>query len=127
MVLTILSLFIGYLTLSVSVALLYAAALGSPKPEQTIFIAFAAIGSLGFATISGYLTAIVAKRDPIFHTGLLAILFTTSWVVVIVFLPTFLPMTKPLSVAVSSLTAGVLGIMAGGWWRLQQTKTRGPL
>ncbi len=124
MFLTILSLFIGYLTLSVSIALLYS--VGASTPEFSSagqgaiaqFVAFAAICSLGFATLSGYLTAIVAKRAPIFHAGLLAVLLTVIWGISTFFGPT----AQPLSVAILNLATGVAGVMAGGWWRLRQMR-----
>ncbi len=130
MFLTILSLLIGYLTLSVSIALLYSIGIGTGlgvtelgPPDQAMtasFMAFAAVCSLGFATLSGYLTAIVAKRAPVFHTGLLAVLLAAVWGV-----STFLlPSVEPLSMAILNLVIGVAGVMAGGTWRLRQMKAK---
>jgi hypothetical protein len=65
MVLTILSLVVGYLTLSLSTALLYAPWMGSSHEMTPPFLAFAAICSLGFATLSGWLTALhLHRRTP---------------------------------------------------------------
>ncbi|MEO0769073.1 MAG: hypothetical protein AAFY72_06510, partial [Cyanobacteria bacterium J06649_4] len=80
MVLTILSLVIGYLTLSISVALLYTAWFSGAGHEVTNeFLAFASVCSLGFATLSGWLTALVAQRAPIAHAIGLAILLAVVW------------------------------------------------
>ena len=124
MFLTILSLFIGYLTLSVSIALLYSVGVSTPAFSSAgqgaiaQFMAFAAVCSLGFATLSGYLTAMVAKRAPIFHTGLLAVLLTVIWGI-----STFFgSAAQPLSVAILNLVTGVAGVMTGGWWRLRQMR-----
>lgn len=121
MVLTLLSLIIGYLTLSVSVALLYATWLSIPGQAVTPqFIAFAAVCSLGFATLSGYLTGLIAQRAPIFHTGLLSVLLTVVWAV-----STFASQsTEPLSIAILNLAIGIVGVMTGGWWRYRQMKAR---
>ncbi|MEO1390917.1 MAG: hypothetical protein AAFV85_26595 [Cyanobacteria bacterium J06634_6] len=121
MILTILSLIVGYLTLSVSVALLYAAWFSGAGNEVTNeFIAFASVCSLGFATLSGWLTALVAQRAPIFHSGLLAILLAVVWGASRAASET----TEPLSVALLNLAIGVVGVLAGGWWRLRQMKAR---
>jgi len=121
MVLTLLSLVIGYLTLSVSVALLYAAWFSIPGQDVTNeFITFAAVCSLGFATLSGYLTAIVAQRAPIFHASLLSVLLAVVWGA-----STFLgSSTEPMSIAVLNLVVGVAGVMTGGWWRYRQMKAK---
>ncbi|MEN8443801.1 MAG: hypothetical protein ABG776_02190 [Cyanobacteria bacterium J06555_13] len=121
MILTILSLIVGYLTLSISVALLYTAWFSGAGNEVTIeFIAFASVCSLGFAALSGWLTALVAQRAPIFHSGLLAVLLAVVWGVSRAASET----TEPLSVALLNLAIGVVGVMAGGWWRLRQMKAR---
>ncbi|MEM9088307.1 MAG: hypothetical protein AAGC93_06130 [Cyanobacteria bacterium P01_F01_bin.53] len=121
MILTILALVIGYLTLSISVALLYTAWFSGAGHEVTSqFLAFASICSLGFATLSGWLTALVAQRAPIAHAGGLALLMSVIWG-----LSTFTAKTsEPLSVAVLNLAIGVTGVMVGGWWRLRQMKAR---
>ena len=121
MILTILSLVIGYLTLSVSVALLYATWFSMPGHEVTSqFLAFAAVCSLGFATLSGWLTALVAQRAPIAHAAGLSLLLAVVWGI-----STFAgSSTEPISMAVLNLAVGVIGVMTGGWWRLRQMKAR---
>ncbi|MEL6815694.1 MAG: hypothetical protein AAFP03_12885, partial [Cyanobacteria bacterium J06598_3] len=121
MVLTILALVIGYLTLSMSVALLYATWFSSAGHEVTSqFLAFASICSLGFATLSGWLTALVAQRAPIAHAGGLAALLTLVWGI-----STFAVETsEPLSIALLNLAVGITGVMTGGWWRFRQMKAR---
>ena len=126
MILTVLSLVVGYLTLSISVALLFTAwAVGVGQEVTSQFLGFAAVCSLGFATLSGWLTALVAQRAPIFHSGLLAALLSVVWAV-----STFIgssadpSATEPLSVAILNLAVGVVGVMTGGWLRLRQMKAR---
>ncbi|MEM6598666.1 MAG: hypothetical protein AAF810_10710 [Cyanobacteria bacterium P01_D01_bin.36] len=130
MVLTILSLVIGYLTLSISVALLFTAwSIGVGQEVTSQFLAFAAVCSLGFATLSGWLTGLVAQRAPIFHSGLLAVLLSVIWAI-----STFAggsadsvadPSTvEPLSVAILNLAVGVTGVITGGWLRFRQMKAR---
>ncbi|MEL7225110.1 MAG: hypothetical protein AAGL17_09620, partial [Cyanobacteria bacterium J06576_12] len=69
--------YFGYLTLSISVALLFTAwSIGVGQEVTSQFLAFAAVCSLGFATLSGWLTGLVAQRAPIFHSGLLAVLLS---------------------------------------------------
>lgn len=121
MILTILSLVIGYLTLSISVALLYTAWFSGAGHEVTSqFLAFASVCSLGFATLSGWLTGLVAQRAPVFHAGLLSILLAVIWGI-----STFgSSSTEPLSVAILNLAIGVTGVMTGGWWRLRQMKAK---
>ncbi|MEL6492777.1 MAG: hypothetical protein AAFQ95_22745 [Cyanobacteria bacterium J06621_3] len=121
MILTILSLIVGYLTLSISVALLYTAwFIGAGNEVTSEFIAFASVCSLGFAALSGWLTALVAQRAPIFHSGLLAILLAVVWGASRAASET----TEPLSVALLNLAIGAVGVMAGGWWRLRQMKAK---
>lgn len=126
MVLTILSLVVGYLTLSISVALLFTAwSVGIGQEMTSQFLAFAAVCSLGFATLSGWLTALVAQRAPIFHAGLLAVLLSVVWA-----LSTFATSpadpsgAEPLSVALVNIAVGITGVMTGGWLRLRQMKAR---
>ena len=126
MILTVLSLVVGYLTLSISVALLFTAwSVGVGQEVTSQFLGFAAVCSLGFATLSGWLTALVAQRAPIFHSGLLAALLSVVWAA-----STFIgssadpSATEPLSVAILNLAVGVVGVMTGGWLRLRQMKAR---
>lgn len=126
MVLTLLSLVIGYLTLSISIALLYGAWLsGAGTTITNEFLAFASICSLGFATFSGWLAALVAQRAPIFHAGLLSILLMVMWGVTLFSSSTAgAEATEPLTVSILNLVIGVLGVMAGGFVRFWQMKTR---
>ncbi|MEO1621865.1 MAG: hypothetical protein AAFU53_12650 [Cyanobacteria bacterium J06632_3] len=121
MVLTVLSLVIGYLTLSISVALLYGAWLsGAGATVTNEFLVFASVCSLGFATFSGWLTALVAQRAPITHAAGLSILLAVVWG-----FSTFgSESSEPLTVACLNLAIGVVGVMTGGWVRLRQMKAR---
>jgi hypothetical protein len=121
MVLTILSLVVGYLTISMSTALLYATWLSGPGNEITPqFLGFAAICSLGFATLSGWLSALIAQRAPIAHALALALMLATIWG-----LYNFTGEPKQaLSVSLLNLALNTAGVMAGGWLRLGQMKAR---
>lgn len=122
MMLTILSLVVGYLTLSVSVALLYATGFSSSGEMTHLFLAIASICSLGFATLSGYLTALIAQRAPMAHAGGLTLLLILMWGI-----STFASESaEPLSIALLNLAIGVSGVMTGGWWRWQQSNTPSP-
>ena len=126
MVLTILSLVIGYLTLSISVTLLFTAwSVGVGQEVTGQFLGFSAVCGLGFATLSGWLTALVAQRAPIFHAGLLSALLFAVWVISTFMGPSAaLPTGEPLSAAILNLAVGVTGVMTGGWLRLRQMKAR---
>ena len=121
MVLTILSLVIGYLTLSVSTALLYATWLsGAGNTITPQFLAFASICSLGFATLSGWVATLVAQRAPITHAMALSLMIAIIW--------GFYTFTgdaqEPLALSLLNVAISVGGIMAGGWIRLIQMKKR---
>ncbi|MEL7334159.1 MAG: hypothetical protein AAFN12_18065 [Cyanobacteria bacterium J06560_2] len=135
MILTLLSLVVGYLTLSISVALLFTAwSVGVGQEVTSQFLGFAAVCSLGFATLSGWLTGLVAQRAPIFHAGLLSGLLSVVWAISTFAGPpstssasaaaTDIPAAEPLSVAVLNLAVGVTGVMVGGWLRFRQMKAR---
>jgi hypothetical protein len=122
MVLTLLSLVVGYLILSMSTALLYGTWLSSGADHviTPTFLAFAAVCSLGFATLSGYLTALIAQRAPITHATILALLLAFVWGI-----STFAGKPSgPLSLSVLHLAMVTLGTLTGGWWRLRQMKAR---
>jgi hypothetical protein len=122
MVLTLLSLVVGYLILSISTALLYGTWLSSGT-EQVLtpaFLAFAAVCSLGFATLSGYLTALIAQRAPITHAIALALLLAVIWGI-----STFTGKPSgPLNLSILHLAMVTIGTLTGGWWRLRQMKAR---
>ncbi|MGB7086763.1 MAG: hypothetical protein WBD47_14490 [Phormidesmis sp.] len=119
MFLTILSLIVGYLTLSLSVALLYAA-----WPGEIIlthqFLAIASISSLGFATLSGYLTGLIAQRSPLAHTAALALLLVMMWGLYLFITQP----AEPLLLSVLNLAIGVIGVITGGWLRKRQLQSR---
>lgn len=123
MVLTVLSLIIGYLTLSMSNALLYATWLsGEGHTLTSQFLAFASICGLGFATLSGWLAALVAQRAPITHAIALSLMVAIIWACY-----TFTGESanaEPLSLSFLDIAISVFGIMTGGWLRLTQMKKR---
>ena len=121
MVLTFLSLVVGYLVISISTALLYGTWLSGAGHEITPqFLAFASVCGLGFATLGGWLAALVAQRAPITHAMALSLMLAIIWG-----LYTFTGDVKgPLSLSLLNITLGVAGVMAGGWIRLLQMKAR---
>lgn len=119
MVLTILSLVIGYFTLSMSTALLYATWLSGAGSEITPqFLAIASIGGLGFATLGGWLTALVAQRAPIAHAVALALIM----VIICGLYACISEPKEPLPLSLLTVGVGTAGVMAGGWLRLSQMK-----
>jgi hypothetical protein len=118
MVLTLLSLVIGYLTAQFSTALFLGFLLSRPiTVTDAQFIAIASVCGLGFATLSGYLTALVARRSPIAHAGALSLVIGVIWVARRMVMPGVAP-TMILSLAIT-----VVGIMTGGWLRWRQSNT----
>ena len=119
MVSTILSLVVGYLTLSMSTALLYATWLSGAGSETTPqFLAFASICGLGFATLSGWLTALIAQRAPLTHALALALIMAIIWG-----LYTFTgELGELLPLSLLNVGIGTAGVITGGWLRLSQTK-----
>lgn len=114
---TILALVVGYLTISISTALLYAVWLsGGGHTLTSQFLAFAAICGLGFATLSGYLTALVAQRSPIAHAAGFSLLLTVLWA-----MSTFLGSARePLLIAFLNIGIAIAGVMTGGLMRQLQ-------
>lgn len=124
MLLTALALLIGYLTLSISTALLYStwmsiAMAGSEMyvvPVQ--FIAIAGICGLGFATLSGYLVGLVARRAPVAHAAVLSLMLIVTWA-----LSTFIGESKePSLISILNIAIALTGTMVGGWIRYAQVK-----
>ena len=126
MVLTILSLVIGYLTLSISVTLLFTAWSVGVGQEVTVqFWGFSTVCGLGFATLSGWLTALVAQRAPIFHAGLLSALLSAVCMISTFTGPAVAsPVGESLFTAILNLAVGVTGVMTGGWLRFRQMKAQ---
>lgn len=118
--LSILAVGVGYFTLSVAVAVLYA--LGTevtgdaPAGLSTEFFAIAAVVSLGFATLSGYLTALIARRSPIVHTAVLAGLLFLVWCGYRLLGHA----AEPAAISLVNLAVGGGGVLAGGWLRRRQ-------
>lgn len=119
--LTLLSLGVGYLTISMTTALLYAVWLsGEGHTFTSQFLAFAAVAGLGFATLSGYLAALVAQRAPVKHAALFSLMLTAIWGG-----STFLfgsvesPFISLLNIAIA-----LTGVMTGGWLRYIQMATQ---
>lgn len=121
MILTLLSLVIGYLVISISTALLYATWLSGAGNELTPqFLAFASICGLGFAALGGWITALVAQRAPITHAIALSLMLAIIWTCY-----TFIGESQePLTLALLNIGINITGVMAGGWVRLTQMKAK---
>ena len=121
MILTGLALVVGCLTISLSSALLYATWLsGAGSEMMPQFLAFASVGALGFATLSGWLTALVAQRAPMIHaTALALMLAVTEGLYALTGQP-----EEARSLLLLNLVIAMVGAIAGGWLRLRQMKTR---
>ncbi|MBE9062601.1 hypothetical protein [cf. Phormidesmis sp. LEGE 11477] len=124
MILTVLALLLGYLTLSVSTTLLYAAWMSTTSVSGEVhtitaqFVAFAGICGLGFATLSGYIVGLVARRAPVAHTAVFSLMLMIIWLA-----STFIGSAKePLSISILNIAIALTGIMTGGWIRYAQTK-----
>ncbi|MGB3298339.1 MAG: hypothetical protein WBA76_08715 [Phormidesmis sp.] len=122
MVLTTVSLVVGCLTLSLSGALLYAAGLSSAGGGETAiqFVAVASVCSLGFAALSGWLTALVAQRAPMIHAIALALILALT--LAIAGGPGELEGARSLLLLDGAIAT--TGIITGGWLRLRQIKAR---
>ncbi len=127
MTLTVLSLLIGTLIVSISTALLYAAWLSGTGDEMTAqFLGFASLCGLGFATLGGWLTALIAQRAPILHAIALSLTLASIWG-----LYTFTGDSKDaLNLLLINIAISTVGVMTGGGIRLAQMNskesTRGP-
>ncbi|EDX84260.1 hypothetical protein S7335_1957 [Synechococcus sp. PCC 7335] len=124
MLLTVLALLIGYLTLSISTALLYstwmsiAIVSGETQGIPAQSIAIAGICGLGFATLSGYLVGLVARRAPVAHAAVFSLMLIVTWG-----LSTFLAESKePLLISILNIAIALVGAMTGGWIRSAQVK-----
>ncbi len=119
--LTCLSLGVGYLTISVTTALLYGVWLsGEGHALTSQFLAFAAVSGLGFSTLSGYLAALVAQRAPIAHAAGFALMLTLLWGI-----STFLVgSAEPIFVSLLNIAIALTGVMTGGLMRLLQVNAQ---
>ncbi len=118
MFLTILALVVGCLTISLSSALLCATWPGEAGNEMSLqLLAFASVCALGFATLSGWLTALVAQRAPMAHAIALA-----STLAIIGGLYALGVSVEGRSLLLLNLAIAATGVIAGGWLRLRQMK-----
>ena len=117
--LTVLSLAVGYLTLGVGNALFYAAWLGSSDLRGGSFLAIALLCSFGFATLSGWLTALIAQRRPIAHIAALVLMSASIWSLYTVGRAS---LQGPLWAALLNLCVGAAGIVAGGLIQSRQSR-----
>ncbi|MGB3766273.1 MAG: hypothetical protein WA947_06910 [Phormidesmis sp.] len=123
MALTILSLLVGALVTSTSTALLYAAWLSGSSNETTAqLLALVSVCGLGFATLGGWLTALVAQKSPITHAIALSLTLITIWGIYTSTGDSNLG--GPSTLSLLNIAISITGVMTGGWMRLVQTKKK---
>ncbi|MEO0886102.1 MAG: hypothetical protein AAFY54_09195 [Cyanobacteria bacterium J06648_10] len=116
--LTLLGLGLGYLTLSVSTALLYGAfrSIENPQMLPAQFMAMSAVCGVVFSVASSYIAAFFARRSPVLHASLFALMMTLLYLI-----PSFLfGFRAPLFFAILNVAIVVGGSMIGGWLRYWQ-------
>lgn len=124
MTLTVVSLLVGALVVSTSTALLYAAWLSGAGDEMTVqFLTIASVCGLGFTTLGGWLTALVAKRAPILHAIALSLTLAIIWG----FYAFAGDPQGSLTLSALNIAIGITGVMTGGWIRFAQMKKRSRL
>ena len=119
MVLTLLSLLIGYLVINISTALLYAAWISSANNTIAFqFLAIASICGLGFATLGGWLTALMARKALFARAIALSLILVITWS-----LYTFIGDRKePQLIPLLNLSIDLAGVITGSWIRFAQIK-----
>lgn len=115
--LTMLGLGVGYLLVIFSTAFLYAAWLrGEGHTITPQFLAFSALCGVVFSAIAAYVVGLIARRTPVIHAALFALMLTLSYL-----LPSFLfGSYEPAFVHVLNIAIAVSGSMIGGWLRYWQ-------
>lgn len=110
---------VGYLAMSVGVALLFSAWLSNPAHTVTsAFMIFAAVIGFGAAIVGGYLTGLAAVKAPLGHAIALAILSGIMWCI-----STYNSQgQEPLWFQVTNLITVVSGVLVGGYLRQTQTQ-----
>ncbi|MEL6158542.1 MAG: hypothetical protein AAFQ40_14955 [Cyanobacteria bacterium J06623_5] len=115
--LTLLSLGVGYLFLCVSTGILYTVWFSQENHAYTSqFLAFAAVCGLVFTAVSGYLTALTARRKPVLHASLFAAMLTALYALPILLVGTL----ESSLVLVLNVAIALSGSMIGGWLRYWQ-------
>ena len=121
MFLSILSLAVGYFIISISTALLYSTWLSGAGGEITPqFLAVASVCGLGFATLGGWLAALIAQRAPMIHVIGLSLMLTTIWGIYTTTNTVTGGTAEPLALSTLNLAIAILGVVTGGWLRLRQ-------
>ncbi len=123
---TVLALGLGLLTLGTSTALLYSTCIGTAGPggrTQMSMLAVFGVCGLGFATLSGYIVGLVARRAPIAHATALSLILITAWVAATVWDATVLGGSDRALVAALNIAIALTGTMTGGWLRSTQIRT----
>lgn len=138
---TVLALVLGFLTLSVSIGLLYSigtsnavagAEVQTITPQLLALRVVFGICGLGFATLSGYIVGLVAQRAPIAHAVAFSLMLVVVYVASTVWNvgasgETGQSLASILNVAIAPtatlaipLAITLAGIMTGGWIRYAQ-------
>lgn len=116
--LTLLGLGLGYLTLSLSTAMLYFGfrSIENPQLLPSQFMAMSAVFGVVFSLISGYVAAFFARRSPVVHAGIFALMMTLLYLI-----PNLLfGFREPLFFVLMNLAIVISGAMIGGWLRYWQ-------
>ncbi len=120
---TVLALIIGLLTLGTSTALLYSTwtdTAGVSTGAQMSTLAVFGICGLGFATLSGYMVGLLARRAPVAHAAALSLILIAAWGASTVWDMTVLGGPDQSLVAALNLAIALTGTMVGGWLRSTQ-------
>lgn len=120
--LTLLGLGVGYLLVIFSTAFLYAAWLhGEGHTITPQFLAFAALCGVVFSAIAAYVVGLIARRTPVIHAALFALMLSLSYLLPSVLFGSY----EPAFVLVMNSAIAISGSMIGGWlryWQISRTQ-----
>ncbi|MEM8809644.1 MAG: hypothetical protein AAGF01_26780 [Cyanobacteria bacterium P01_G01_bin.38] len=108
---------VGYLTMSVTVALLFSVWLSNPTHiVNTEFMVFAAIFGLFAALGGGYVTGLAAPAAPLGHALGLAVMSAVMWGISV----SRSQGQEPLWFQATNLASVLVGVLLGGYLRQRQ-------
>ncbi len=81
-------------------------------------MAFTGVCGLGFATLSGYIVGLVARRAPVIHAAAFSLMLAMIWTACIFFGES----EEPLWISVLNIAIALTGVMTGGLIRQAQMK-----
>ncbi len=118
--LTLLGLGVGYLFLIFSSAFLYAAWLHEGHSITSQFLAFSALCGVVFSAVASYLVGLIARRTPVIHATMFALMLTLSYLLPVLLFDAY----EPAFVYVLNIAIALSGSMIGGWFRYWQISTQ---